>query len=159
MLFKIWVHFVVFWIMLSKNSFHWRVSSQSQRNVVYRTVQGRKLTVPIPAIMVLNFKWFRGVCMRSEDNFVEFILISLGIKLRLSGLYARSFTHWAISIDQACFFMCIKRTCFLQVGKICTGISKWLSKVTQLINLLKARTRTRFVLASKPGFVYGSHIR
>lgn len=81
--------------MFSKNSFHWRVSSQSQRNVVYRTVKGRKLTVPNPAIMVLNFKWFRGVCMRSEDNFVEFIPIPLGIKLRLSGLYARSFTHWA----------------------------------------------------------------
>lgn len=145
--------------MFSKNSFHWRVSSQSQRNVVYRTVKGRKFTVPIPGIMVLNFKWFRSVYMRSEDNFVEFVLIPLGIKLRLSGLYVRSFTHWVISIDQACFFMYINHAGFLQVGKICTGISKWLSKVPQLINLLKARTRIRFVLASKPGFVYGSHIQ
>lgn len=110
--------------MFSKNSFHWRVSSQSQRNVVYRMVKGRKLTVPIPGIMVLNFKWFRGVCMRSGDSFVEFVLIPLGIKLGLSGLYARSFTHWVISIDQACFFIYINHACFLQVGKICTGISK-----------------------------------
>lgn len=55
--------------MFSKNHFHWRVSSQSQKSGVYRTGKRNKVHNAVTlSIMILNFKLVEGVCIRGGQK-------------------------------------------------------------------------------------------